>query len=74
MRSTFSFKVGAILTAASVIINASECVGTSITKQWLTRRTVRSPLSLVCAGQQFEDLLLGKSNIFTLQELIAPVD
>src|SRR5574340_379140 len=43
--STFSARVGAIFTAASVMIRASSCPGTSITKQWLTRRAVRRPVS-----------------------------
>ena len=43
--STFSSSVGAILTAASVIISASGCPGTSMIKQWLMRRAVRIPVS-----------------------------
>ena len=34
-----------MLTAASVMISAFSWPGTSITKQWLTRRAVRSPAS-----------------------------
>ena len=37
--------MGAIFTAASLMISASGCRGTSITKQWLMRRPVRMPLS-----------------------------
>ena len=42
-----------MLTAASVMINASEYSGASITKQWLMRRAVRSPVSrfTTCAHQ-----------------------
>lgn len=43
--SIFSARVGAMFTAASVMIRGSACPGTSITKQWLTRRAVRSPVS-----------------------------
>ena len=43
--SAFSSSVGAMLIAASVMISASGCRGTSITKQWLTRRAVRNPVS-----------------------------
>ena len=45
MMSTLSSSVGAMFTAASVTISVSAYVGTSITKQWLTRRAVRSPVS-----------------------------
>ena len=34
-----------MFTAASEMISASGCAGTSITKQWLTRRAVRRPVS-----------------------------
>jgi hypothetical protein len=40
--STLSSRVGAMLTAASVMISGVVVAGTSITKQWLTRRAVRS--------------------------------
>jgi hypothetical protein len=43
--SAFSSSVGAMLTAASVMIRPSARLGTSITKQWLTRRAVRRPVS-----------------------------
>ena len=43
--STLSSSVGAMLIAASVMIRASSWPGTSITKQWLTRRAVRNPIS-----------------------------
>ena len=43
--STLSSSVGAMLTAASVMISASGWFGTSITKQWLMRRAVRRPTS-----------------------------
>ena len=43
--STFSSSVGAMFTAASVMISASGWPGTSITKQWLMRRAVRKPVS-----------------------------
>jgi hypothetical protein len=45
MMSTLSSIVGAMLIAASVTMSVSGCAGTSITKQWLTRRAVRSPAS-----------------------------
>ena len=34
-----------MFTAASEMMSASGCVGTSITKQWLMRRAVRRPVS-----------------------------
>ena len=34
-----------MLTAASLMMSASGCPGTSMTKQWLMRRAVRSPVS-----------------------------
>ena len=43
MMSTLSSSVGAMLTAASVMISVSAYDGTSITKQWLMRRAVRRP-------------------------------
>ena len=42
---TLSCSVGAMLMAASVMISACSSAGTSITKQWLMRRLVRSPVS-----------------------------
>jgi hypothetical protein len=43
--STFSASVGAMFTAASVMMSGSACPGTSMMKQWLSRRAVRSPVS-----------------------------
>ncbi len=43
--SRFSSSVGAMLIAASVTMRGSSWPGTSITKQWLRRRSVRSPPS-----------------------------
>ena len=43
--STFSSSVGAMFTAASVMISGAAWPGTSMMKQWLIRRSVRSPLS-----------------------------
>src|SRR5580704_10556641 len=43
--STLSSSVGAMFTAASLMISASGWLGTSITKQWLMRRAVRMPVS-----------------------------
>ena len=42
---TLSSSVGAMLTAASVMMSAVSWPGTSITKQWLIRRAVRRPPS-----------------------------
>ena len=42
---TLSSKVGKMFTAASLIMSACSRSGTSITKQWLMRREVRSPVS-----------------------------
>ena len=36
-----------MFTAASEMISASGCAGTSITKQWLMRRAVRRPVSFL---------------------------
>ncbi len=46
MMWTLSSIVGAMLTAASLMISVSAYEGTSITKQWLIRRAVRRPVSL----------------------------
>ena len=43
MMSTLSSSVGAMLTAASVMISGSGWPGTSMMKQWLMRRAVRMP-------------------------------
>ena len=43
MMSTLSSSVGAMFTAASVMISASGWFGTSMMKQWLIRRAVRMP-------------------------------
>ena len=43
--STLTSSVGAMFTAASVMISASGWPGTSMTKQWLMRRAVRMPVS-----------------------------
>ena len=43
--STLVLRSGAMLTAASVMISASAWSGTSMMKQWLIRRPVRSPVS-----------------------------
>ena len=43
--STLTSSVGAMFTAASLMISASGWLGTSITKQWLMRRAVRMPVS-----------------------------
>src|SRR5215217_7181510 len=43
--STLSSRVGAMLIAASVTIRAESWLGTSMTKQWLTRRAVLRPPS-----------------------------
>jgi hypothetical protein len=43
--STLTSSVGAMLTAASVMISASSWSGTSMMKQWLIRRAVRRPVS-----------------------------
>jgi hypothetical protein len=43
--STSTSRSGAMLTAASEMISTSSWLGTSITKQWLTRRLVRNPPS-----------------------------
>ena len=45
MMSTLSSSDGAMFTAASVMISASGWAGTSMTKQWLMRRSVRMPPS-----------------------------
>ena len=42
---TLSSRLGAMFTAASLMISASSWPGTSMTKQWLIRRAVRSPVS-----------------------------
>jgi hypothetical protein len=45
MMSTFASRSGAMLTAASVMMRGSGCLGTSMMKQWLIRRSVRMPPS-----------------------------
>ena len=46
MMSTLSSSVGAMFTAASVMISGSGWLGTSMMKQWLMRRAVRIPAVL----------------------------
>ena len=42
---TLSSSVGKMFTAASVMMTTRSIAGTSMTKQWLTRRLVRRPVS-----------------------------
>jgi hypothetical protein len=51
--SRSSSSVGEVFTAASVMIKASSRPGTPITKQWLTRRSVRSPVPRDDRGHRF---------------------